>query len=43
MRLVCGKCNCEMTVMYGYFSTRPMYLVCPRCKYKVRNADNMEE
>lgn len=23
MRLVCGKCNCEMTVMYGYFSTRP--------------------
>lgn len=43
MRLVCGKCNCEMTVVYGYFSTSPMYYVCPRCKYKVRNADNMEE
>lgn len=28
MRLVCG-----------YFSTRPMCWICPRCKYEVKNAD----
>ena len=39
MRLACGNCGCEMTAMYGYFSTAPMYLVCPICKYKVKNAD----
>jgi len=24
MRLICGKCNCEMTKVCGYFSTRPI-------------------
>ena len=42
MRLVCGKCDCEMNVVCGYFSTRPMYWICPRCKYKVKNADYKE-
>lgn len=42
MRLVCGKCDCEMTPMYGYFSTRPAYWVCPVFKYKVKNADYNE-
>ena len=42
MRLVCGKCDCEMTEVCGYFSTRPMYWICLRCKYKVKNADYKE-
>ena len=39
MRLICGKCDCEMKVVCGYFSTQPMYLICPICKYKIKNAD----
>lgn len=39
MRLVCGKCDCEMTAVCGWSSTRPVCWVCPRCKYKVKNAD----
>lgn len=42
MRLVCGRCDCEMTKMYGYFSTRPMYWICPNYKYKVKNAEYEE-
>ena len=42
MNLICGKCDCRMTVVYGYFSTRPMYWICPECKYKVKNADYKE-
>ena len=38
MKLICDKCDCVMYEMYGDFSTRPMYWICPNCKYKVKNA-----
>ena len=40
--LVCGKCDCKMAEVCGFFSTRPAYWVCPRCKYKVKNADYIQ-
>ena len=42
MRLICVKCDCEMAVVCEDFSTRPMYWICPRCKYKIKNADYKE-
>ena len=42
MRLICAKCDCEMVEVCGYFSTRPMYWICPSCKFKVKNADYKE-
>ena len=31
-----------MTEVCSSLSTRPAYWVCPRCKYKVKNADYTE-
>ena len=42
MKLICVKCNCEMVVVCGDFSTRPMYYICPCCKNKVKTADYKE-
>lgn len=42
MRLICDKCDCEMTVVWDNFSTRPNYWICPTCKFKVRNVRYME-
>ena len=42
MKLICVNCNCEMAVVCGNFSTRPMHYICPYCKNKVKNADYKE-
>lgn len=35
MRLVCEKCDCEMTILCTLWSTQPIGYICPKCKYKV--------
>lgn len=35
MKLICDKCDCEMTEIVGFWSTKPRGWICPKCKYKV--------